>query len=187
MTRGPIKRILAIDPFSRGVGFAVFEKNIGLMDWGLKSTGRADNRKAVTVIEELIDRFKPDLLALEDWEATGARRCQRVEILLNLIANGTWKGLRVRLITQREIRHIGPLPAAATKYGRATILAERFPELRAFLPPVRKPWMSEDARMSIFDAVAFAFVCFRAQREGAKTESKDARGAADESDEPKTA
>ena len=165
MTGNGIKRILAIDPFSRGVGFAVFEEGIGLMDWGIKTTGKADNKKAVQVIEDLIDRFCPDLLALEDWKSAGARRCQRIEVLLNLIANGKWKGLRVRLVTLREVRRIGPIPDAATKYGRATIIAERFPELQAFLPPVRKPWMSENARMSIFDAVAFAFACLPDKRE----------------------
>jgi hypothetical protein len=34
----------------------------------------------------------------------------------------------------------------------------RFPEeLGHRLPPKRKPWMSEDYRMGIFDAVALAF------------------------------
>ena len=32
----------------------------------------------------------------------------------------------------------------------------QFPELEKRLPRVRKPWMSEDERMSIFDAVALA-------------------------------
>jgi hypothetical protein len=153
------KRILAIDPFSRGVGFAVLEAEAALVDWGLKTTGRADNAKSVRAIERLITLFKPDVLALEDWDATGGRRCERVEILLNLIANGGWKGLRVRLVSRGALRAIGPLPAAGTKYGRACLLAERFPELRPFLPPVRKLWMSEDDRMSIFDAVGFAVAC----------------------------
>jgi hypothetical protein len=97
-----IKRILAIDPFSRGVGFAVLEGPEELIDWGLKTTGRADNRKAVRIVETLIDRFQPDMLALENWDAAGSRRCRRVETLLNLVANGAWKGLRVRLVFRRD-------------------------------------------------------------------------------------
>jgi hypothetical protein len=39
------------------------------------------------------------------------------------------------------------------------IIAKRFPEeLGSRLPPERKPWMSEDSRMNIFDAVALALV-----------------------------
>ena len=160
-----MKRVLAIDPYTHGVGFAVVEEGVGLVDWGLRTTGKPDNRKAVRAVEKLIDRFKPDLLAIEDWEASGARRCERVEILLNLIANGKWEGIRVRLVSLREIRTLGPLPDMSTKYGRASFFAERFPELHAFLPPVRKPWMSEDNRMSIFDAVAFAVACVPARTE----------------------
>ena len=42
----------------------------------------------------------------------------------------------------------------------AIAIAERFPELAPRLPRFRKPWMSEDYRMSIFDAVALALTFF---------------------------
>lgn len=45
----------------------------------------------------------------------------------------------VRLFTQREIRAIGPLPVTSSKQGRATFLAERFPEVQPFLPPLPLP------------------------------------------------
>src|SRR5579862_4800711 len=106
-----IKRVLAIDPFSRGVGFAVLEGSEALIDWGLKTTGRADNAKAVRAIETLIDRFQPDVLALENWESAGSRRCRRVDLLLNHIASSESKHLTVQLVSQRELRAIGPLPA----------------------------------------------------------------------------
>jgi hypothetical protein len=157
------ERVLAIDPFSRGVGFAVLEGVDNLIDWGLKSTGKADNAKAVRVIEKLIDRFRPDVLALENWDAAGARRCVRVEILLDRIASTEIRRTKVHLVSQRDLRAIGPLPEVNTKYGRACFLADRFPELRAFLPQVRKPWMPEDARMAIFDAASFALACFPTQ------------------------
>lgn len=160
MHKPTVERVLAIDPFSRGVGFALLESAENLIDWGLKSCGSADNRKAADVIGKLINRFRPDVLALEDWEAVGSRRCVRVELLLDRIASTERKRLRVRLITGREIRAIGPLPQVNTKYGRACFLADRFPELRAFLPRVRKLWMSEDDRMAIFDAASFALACF---------------------------
>ena len=38
--------------------------------------------------------------------------------------------------------------------------SKRFPELAPRLPRSRKPWMSEDYRMSIFDAVALALTFF---------------------------
>ena len=47
-----------------------------------------------------------------------------------------------------------------TKYQRAVALVSRFPELEARLPRQRKPWMTEDSRINIFDALGFAVVCF---------------------------
>jgi hypothetical protein len=164
MRKETARRVLAIDPFSRGVGFAVFEGPHQLIDWGLRTTGRADNAKALRVIDKLIDRFRPDVLALEDWESAGSRRCGRVQTLLDRIAATEGPRVLVRLITRRQIRAIGPMPQTSTKRGRACFLAERFLELQPFLPPIRKPWMPEDDRMAIFDAVSFAVACFPATR-----------------------
>jgi len=165
MRKGPVKRVLAIDPFSRGVGFVVLEGPACLIDWGLRTTGRADNAKAARVIEKLMNRFRPDVLALEDWDSAGSRRCGRVEELLDRIAATEEKHAIVRLVTLHQIRAIGPLPQTSTKHGRASFLAERFPELQPFRPPFRKPWMPEDDRMAIFDALSFAVACFRTTRD----------------------
>lgn len=167
MRKETARRVLAVDPVSRGVGFAVLEGQDRLIDWGIRSTGRADNARSARVIDKLIDRFRPDVLILEDWDAAGSRRCGRVETLLGRIAAQEGKRVLVRLVTQREIRAIGPLPLTSTKYGRATFLAERFPELQAYLPPVRKPWMPEDDRMAIFDALGFALASVRKMKKNA--------------------
>ena len=46
-----------------------------------------------------------------------------------------------------------------TKHQLAEMMAKRFPEqLGLQLPPRRRPWMSEDARMGIFNAVALAMM-----------------------------
>jgi len=160
MQRETDTRVLAIDPFSRGVGFAVLEGREILIDWGLKTTGRADNGKATRAIEALVARFQPDILAVEDSDAVGSRRCGRVQELLDQIVSVKARHLAVRLVSRRQLSAIGPLPQASTKYGRACLLAERFPELQPSLPHFRKAWMSEDDRMAIFDAVGFAVACF---------------------------
>jgi hypothetical protein len=158
------RRVLAIDPVSRGVGFVVIEGRDLLVDWGIRTTGSADNMKSARAIGKLIDRFRPDILALEDCDSNGARRCGRVQKLLDRIAAQEGKRVLVRAVTQREIRAIGPLPSTSTKHGRASFLVEQFPQLKAFLPPVRKPWMPEDDRMAIFDALSFAVACIEIKK-----------------------
>jgi len=164
MRKETARRVLAVDPLSRGVGFVVLEGQDNLIDWGIKTTEKADNAKSARVIDKLIDRFRPDVLVLEDWDSAGSRRCGRVETLLDRIAAKEGRRVHVRLVTKREIRSIGPLPLTGTKHGRASFLAERFPELQAFLPPFRKTWMPEDDRMAIFDALSFAVASVRTSK-----------------------
>jgi hypothetical protein len=46
---------------------------------------------------------------------------------------------------------------AGDKFAVAQMLAQMFPvDLETRLPPKRRPWMSEDPRMNIFDAVDLA-------------------------------
>jgi hypothetical protein len=161
------RRVLAVDPFSRGVGFAVLEGQDRLIEWGIKSTGRADNAKSARVIDKLIDRFRPDVLALEDWDSAGSRRCRRVETLLGRIAAKEGSRVLVRLVTRRQVRAIGPLPLTSTKQGRASFLGERFPEVQALVPPPRKRWTPEDDRMAIFDALSFAVATVRTTKKTA--------------------
>lgn len=46
----------------------------------------------------------------------------------------------------------------------ARFIAARFAELARYVPPERKPWMSEDPRMAVFDAPAFALTVLRTNK-----------------------
>jgi len=52
---------------------------------------------------------------------------------------------------------------ANTKHEIAHAVAQQLPELAPRLPRFRKPWMSEDYRMAIFDAAALALTYFHSQ------------------------
>ena len=42
----------------------------------------------------------------------------------------------------------------------AELIAQRIPAFERYVPPPRKPWMSEDARMGLFDAAGLGLVFF---------------------------
>jgi len=63
---------------------------------------------------------------------------------------------------------------ATTKQEIAVGITKRFPKLRPRLPRFRKPWMSEDYRMSIFDAVGLALTFSSLSLEINETENKRA-------------
>jgi hypothetical protein len=162
-----MKRILAIDPITRGFGFAVLEGPDVLVDWGLKGTSQwheSRNAWCLRQVGDLIDFYQPDAVVLEEHADPHSRRCSRIRHLLDGITEvARARGIKARRIPKRRLGRVFS-PGRATKYKAALAIAGRFPELVVRLPPIRKPWMSEDARMGIFDAVALALAFFGRER-----------------------
>src|SRR5205809_8046246 len=80
-------RVLAIDPSTRGFGFAVFEGPNRLIDWGVKETKTDKNRRSLKLISELMEQYQPSVLVLEDYAGKGSRRCRRVVKLIDGICD----------------------------------------------------------------------------------------------------
>jgi hypothetical protein len=64
------------------------------------------------------------------------------------------RGLTVDRISQTKVKRILLPLGIRNKNQMARFIAGRFPELARHVPPERKPWMSEDERMAMFDAAA---------------------------------
>jgi len=156
------QRVLAVHPVSRGFGWAVLEGPKRLIEWGVKHA--RGSKFALQGLAELLDYFDPHLIVMEDTAAPGSRRCQRVrEMLARMQRVASARRTRSRRVSRREVREVFAQFGATTKHQIALAIAKRFPELDPRLPPLRKPWMSEDDRMSIFDAVAFALTAYNSE------------------------
>ena len=64
-------RVLAIDPSTRGFGFAVLEGPNRLIDWGVKETKTDKKRRTLKLIEDIIDRYQPRVIVVEDYKGKG--------------------------------------------------------------------------------------------------------------------
>jgi Holliday junction resolvasome RuvABC endonuclease subunit len=162
-----MKRVLAIDPITRGFGFAVLDGPHSLIDWGLKGTSRWQESReqwCLRQVAELIDFYRPDRVVVEDCLDRRSRRGRKSEALIDRIVELAGEHhIPVRRISRTGLRRAFTVERACTKYKIALAIAGRFPELAWRLPPIRKPWMSEDTRMGIFDAVGLA-LAFYARR-----------------------
>lgn len=155
------KRVLALDPTSRGFGFAVFEGPERLIDWAVVEIRTSREDKCLQRMVDLIARYQPDVLVLEDPNGRGSRRCSRVQKLLGRVERLADEGaILTRHFSRSKVRRAFSDSGAKTKYEIAVAIAKRFPELVPRLPRFRKPWMTEDDRMSIFDAASFALTFF---------------------------
>ncbi len=152
-------RVMAIDPTTRGFGFVVFEGPTTLVDWGERRGGPVKNRDTLAKVADMITRYSPEVLVLEDAGRTDTRRCARVRRLLwSLRHLAIRKGVNARGFSPSLVRRAF---GTATKHQIAQITAVLVPELAPLMPRVRKPWMTEDHRTAIFDAAALALTYFQ--------------------------
>jgi Holliday junction resolvasome RuvABC endonuclease subunit len=151
-------RVLAISPSTRGFGYAVLEGEQSLVDWGVKHVEADKNARCVAKVKELIDQYQPDIMALQDHTKKDSRHSIRIRTLSRqIIALASKQNVRFILFSRDQVERLFTPNGKGTKHGRAELLSARFPsELGYRLPPKRRPWMSEDYRMDMFDAVALA-------------------------------
>ena len=161
-------RILGIAPSSKGFGFAVVEGLDMLADWGVKTVKGEKNARAISKLEELMALYQPDVVVLEDTSVTSPARCARIRALTKRIAVAAKRRqVAVHFVTQEQLRSLFFGEGRGTKQALAGIVADKFSEELGFrLPRKRRPWMSEDYRMAIFEAVALALMVRRGQRSG---------------------
>jgi RNase H-fold protein (predicted Holliday junction resolvase) len=79
------KRVLAIDPYTKGFGFAVLEGPERLIDYGVKKVKGDKNCACLKKFAGLIERYQPEVIVLENPTGKGSRRGQRVKKLLKEI------------------------------------------------------------------------------------------------------
>ena len=105
-------------------------------------------------------QFLPSVLVLPDVNAKGSHRASRIKTLhRQIVGLATRQRCKVTLFSGKSLRNAFLGDIKGTKREMAKMLAQKFPvELAAKLPPKRRAWENEDARMDIFDAVALAAV-----------------------------
>ena len=158
---------------TRGCSFVLFEASLAPYDWGaFEVRGEMKHRRSLQKIDKLINRYLPDVLVMQDMGPNGTRRAERLELL-----NGAIVELAARLQIPVFSYSRAEVYAAFQPYGLtnkpmlAELIAKHIPAFERRVPPPRKPWMSEDARMSLFDAAALGLVFF--QKAG--TDQKEGR------------
>jgi Holliday junction resolvasome RuvABC endonuclease subunit len=155
------KLVLAIDPAPRGFGYALFEGPQKPLDWGITEIRFQKNKRSFKHIKKLITYYHPDLVILEEPAGKGSRRCRRVEKLIDQVSLfAKLQKIPVQKYSRDRVREVFSMFGVRTKHEIAIKISEWLPVLSSRMPPKRKPWMSEDRRMNIFDAVALVLTYY---------------------------
>lgn len=153
--------VIAIAPMTRGFAYVVFEGSQWPIDWGVKEVRGDKNRESLKCIKQLIEWFRPDALLLEGPAGKGVYRSERIRNLVrNIERLAARASLPLHQVPRAQIRaRFAPIDAT-TKHEIAQAIVTQLPELEPWLPHKRRPWESQDPRLSIFDAAALVFTFF---------------------------
>lgn len=147
------RRLLAIDLSSRGFGYAIFDGE-ALVDWGIRRVSGEKNGACLEVVRALAHWYVPEVIVLENYQGA-TRRSARIKALASRVSRlAESLEIEVVRVPWNAVRQVVGCSTQATKEQIAARVAELFPKIQLRSPRKRKPWMSEDERMNLFDAVA---------------------------------
>ena len=157
--------VLSIYPTSRGYAFVLFEGPLSPYDWGVKEIRKKQkNERTLESIQELIERHRPEYLVIEDHTEKGSRRSSRIRRLYRMLIHlAESEQVEVFRYSQNAVRTCFESVGARTKYEIAKAIALQIPAFTHRLPRLRKIWMSEDPRQSLFDAAALGMVFYKSK------------------------
>ncbi|GMW03882.1 MAG: hypothetical protein AMXMBFR84_50160 [Candidatus Hydrogenedentota bacterium] len=151
------KRILAIDPGTRYLGYAVLHggellyHGVKVLPPGLDKQGAVQAVRKVG--NEIIGHLKPNVLAIEvSFRGRTPRMSTHVAIVRTLARLGKQHGLKIRAYSPSSVRKFLCGLGGANKRQVAFMVTWRFPELRSFV--VRERRWKERFHGHMFDAVA---------------------------------
>lgn len=147
-------RVLAVDPTSKGFGFAVIEVDLFLVDYGLARVWSPRRREFIDKAYGIVEKYRPVMIILP--RVGPAKERGRTRAKVSALAAHLRLHHYAVVVLPREIVLKTFGPSGTTKHEIAVAIAKAFPELTSRLPRKRRPWMSEDESMNVFDAVALA-------------------------------
>jgi hypothetical protein len=155
-------QVLALHPTKAGFGWVLFDGPLAPLEWGTASASPPDrNAHALERIEELVVRFRPSEIVLEQFEGEPAKRKPRiVKLYRSIVALAQKHGLKPRIFGRDVIEQVFRPFKAKNRYHIASAIASHIDAFAHQLPPNRKIWDAENPRMGLFNAAALAITYF---------------------------
>lgn len=154
--------VLAVYATSKGFAFVLFEGPESPFDWGVKTvSGNSKNTKITEAVESLIGTYQPSVLVVEDTSDRLSRSTTRIRRLYRSLADiAAAQVVEVCRYPKATVGKTFAAVGATTKYEIARAISRHIPAFASRLPRVRKPWMSQDPRQSLFDAAALGLTYY---------------------------
>jgi len=149
---------MAIDLRRSRFGYAVLDGSNTVLEWGsgeMWADGKRRGDFKNTRIRSVLRVSSPTTVVVRKSQYRGSLDSPLKDRLLRQIKRDAEEySTPFTMISQAEIRRAFHLPKRGSKYKIASVIAQRFPELRVKLPAERRAWEPELHSMIVFDAIA---------------------------------
>ncbi|MEM9839499.1 MAG: hypothetical protein AAF830_10150 [Pseudomonadota bacterium] len=150
-------RVLAIAVASGRAGYVLMQGR-QLLDWGITVKAVKTGTELVGFVQELINRTRPDVVVTEATTAPCRKGTRTKELIASIAAIASHNEV---LDVAVERPRLFP-----SKYEEAEALAERYPDVRGYLPAQKRRIFDFEPRgMVIFEAIALAEAAVRGSPE----------------------
>jgi Holliday junction resolvasome RuvABC endonuclease subunit len=163
MTNTPeYPRVLALYVSRRGIAYVLFTAPLSPHDWGTKEIcGMTKHADGVRIAKQLIERFRPDVVVIEDASKQSSRRSPRIRALYRAIArHAAQEKIYVASYSRKAIQEAFAIVGGSTKHDINCAIVRMIPALLARQPHKRRAWDAESLAQGLFDAVAVALTFF---------------------------
>lgn len=158
--------VMGIALTTRGLGYALLEGPETPFDWGLMRRENMEFEvRTVERISKIIRAYHPQVLVMEKLVDGNTRHSATLKQLSRQILHrAASEAVIVVHFDRRDVRNAFAPLGAVSKPAIASAIAIALPALSHRLPPIRKLWMSEDARQLIFDAAALVLTYYKGKQ-----------------------
>lgn len=149
------ERVLGIYPNSYGFGFTLMQGALTVIDKGMVKIKPACNTTAMTKIKELIDKYEPERVILEDFQANRLGKSARIKQLIrSILSYLNAKDISASQYSREQIRLVFAIWNANSRYEIAEVIARNIPKLKMLFYDKPKYPKSEVYQSGLFDAVS---------------------------------
>lgn len=141
------RRLLAIAAATGRVGY-VFLIGRRLLDWRVSEKAAMSSTKAAGEAQKWINDLQPEIVVTEKPGPRSKKDGKTLE-LNAAIARTAGHNYLLDISAER-------VPERANKYDEAEVLAERYPEIAAWLPEKRRFYDNEPRNIVLFEALMLA-------------------------------
>lgn len=163
-------RVLSIYPTTRGYSYVLFSSPLSPHDWGNKDIKKdVGSAKCIESIKEMLTRFRPDVLVVEDIHERETKRTIRLKRICKAIKPAAADlSIDIAVVSRRNVRAAFAFFGATNKLEIASVIAEKIEAFAPRMPKARRSWEGQDPRMALFDAASRGLTYYYRLEEVAK-------------------